>query len=1195
MGLFDKIFSEEPEEEEQTIVHHTELHNMIFDWFNKSNTDIKSFENDFYNQLIEHYKNSNDWLRDKLETDSKYLIELKLYGSIMYLTYHAANVSLINNVLNYLLNKDNQAYQILEYINRYDNRIFIEQLNKKNILEVGKLILKLHHALFLNIDDNFSYLNSITETVSRLKYNNDNQFNKVFDYVKKVTSNEKIYLLINMFSYKQIDYITEELIPESKFQNIIKEECLLAFKADNDTNEYKLNFELYSDFINAAVNKNLTQKWKETDYKKQKFLKPEDFELVKLFLSKYETESSSVILHFLHYFNHAYIDNPRFYKQFIDIVLKTTENNLNWYNYILSIKNKDAFYINNICTPLFKKHLKLINYSDKTRMLFENKLYEFLGSFQSNMANNKAIELLKILCNTLENDEYKNFSLLKYQGYYANLYPDYSNYGMRLDEKLTVLKTLIEDVNILTPIVLKNINKNWDSEFETNGIMTVNINNIDEKIVWNQINSILEEKNCAFRFLPVPLLQVKDRECVSFLSSLAFLNKKQFNYLINTYIPEKFNRINIDSVYRNINFSTDDTQTFESLKLQQSFLGNVDISFENDKNWKWFKDKYINKLSNKEKWFQIMSVILNNKAIKRPNKIWEKEIKQEIESHKIENYFSELNVLINSSIKEEFWFFDENKQVLKAFIWTCQFYPTENSLLILKNIIEASYTKKPDIGPRSASIGNLGLKVLVDINSNTSFGILNLLLNKTKYQRFIKAINKHIDLFKEKSDEPIEFLADKAIPNFGFINGVKKVTYTDFELEYFFKNQKLSKRWIYKGKITTAIPKEIKGKFTEIEKEISEEFKSINVVFKSIKNRIRSYWINNRTWNYTEWNKYILKNEILNPWLQNLVWKNLTTNESYILKDNKLYTNENKITKVTDSDLISLWHPITSKKGEISMWQNYVLKNKIHQTERQIFREFYPFSENELSLVETPRFNDHFLVVRKFMAIANNSGWIFTYVHEDVNWPRIFIKSMNITAHFKCDYNRNDFAIPTKGLFFTKEDTSKISYNSKFEKIKLNELPQNLLSEICRDIDLFIATTSVANDIELSNKNELLENYRNEYNYGIFSENASAKMRKSLIELISKKIGLNDITFNGNFLIITGKINGYRINLGSGFVQIKDTRKHINLIVNNPSIKKTLIPIKDDETLNIILAKALLLQNDSEIRDEALLNMIKMV
>ena len=86
---------------------------------------------------------------------------------------------------------------------------------------------------------------------------------------------------------------------------------------------------------------------------------------------------------------------------------------------------------------------------------------------------------------------------------------------------------------------------------------------------------------------------------------------------------------------------------------------------------------------------------------------------------------------------------------------------------------------------------------------------------------------------------------------------------------------------------------------------------------------------------------------------------------------------------------------------------------------------------------------------------------------------------------------------------------------------------------------------------------------------------------------MAPSIGIN-ATFEKNYLVVQGKLNKYRINLGSGFAQLANSQKHINLLPDIQPVKKSKkvhFPIQNDETLYIILAKAKFLVNDDKIDD----------
>jgi hypothetical protein len=510
-----------------------------------------------------------------------------------------------------------------------------------------------------------------------------------------------------------------------------------------------------------------------------------------------------------------------------------------------------------------------------------------------------------------------------------------------------------------------------------------------------------------------------------------------------------------------------------------------------------------------------------------------------------------------------------------------------------------AYTKIRGIGPKSAAVGNLGMDALAKTGEMGAFGMLNLMRNKSKYSRFVKAIDKYIDKFKESSDLPEEAIADRAIPRFGFHESEKILKVSDqISAVFRFNKGKLTKKWIVNEKEMSKAPKELLAAFPNEEKEINAEFKRINTIFKDLRHRIRSYWLLDRKWTYEDWKAFIYEHPLIHPLIQGMIWQNESQETSFIIQEDALLQADAKIHKAKEEDIISLWHPIIDSEENIQTWQDYILQTKLVQPFRQVFREHYPFSATEIQMEKSPRFAHHFMLVNKLMAIANGAGWRFTYEHEGQSWPRRYLKTMDLTVHLQCDYDRSDFAIPSKDLYFTKGNTTKIAYTSvsAFEVIPFSEVPLKTLSELCRDIDLFIATSSIANDPELSIRSENYQHYRDDFHRGKFSDNASAKVRKRILTQLIPILKLDGAQFEGNYLVVSGTLNDYRINLGSGFAQIKGSQKHINLLPDIAPMKKNRkihVPIQDDETLYIILAKALFLQKDDQVTDEKLLAVLK--
>ena len=1182
MGLFDNFFNNKKNVTDNQNKSDVEI--LMIDWFSEAKLSYDEYNTSFYPQVFEIFKNTS-YIADIISEseDEKHNLELNI--AFIYLIYHFPDKDLIKRLKAIFYNNTNQ---------NTPNSYFTTSFSKQQCAsypeyEFFQKTVNLIFHTYLHISGNRNPYDD-SHKYKSLKFSFPEGFIRVMDFAKDIKTENKLYVFLGFYCYKQNDYSTSQYMSATdKVQNHLKDIVLKEINTLNKSTYIQLDLELFQEFFDLYYYKKGFKKWTNTKPNQRQGLGILDFPDFVNFIA---TNDTNLLVKYLL----LSLNLKSFYTD--DFLIKTViylENQLKpdediFLDFLTIYPVYNEVIIDNLYIPLAKKIG--IQYHSEIRKKLENIILN-----QSTKA--KHLTFFNALTNTIQDKIEKEIAQAKYTGSVAIIDTAHGWTAFLEGDKNKSIKSNFKEVTKIIDLSLVKIKSGYyDDAYQT--VIEINLNGETQKIKHEHINAILFNENIGYQLIPVPfkimeVINDKYYKGTKYFCGLQFLNQEQYNYLISTYLIGDFLDINIEKNYSNYNFANNNPLTFKAFTLEKT--KNVSTNaFLADNNWKWFKEKYVDQLPSAKQWYDLMEIIISFSGSKKPTKKWNTEIATAIKKHGESLFYKELRTLIDSSIKEDFWYFDSNRNALKAIAWTCSLSNDAVSLIILKQIISNSYTKVPNVGPRSGAIGNSALEALIVHPNPDSFGILNLLRNQTKYARFANVLDKYIDKYIDHSDEDEQQLADKAIPDFDFNNGEKIVQYSGFAVKYVIKNKKLSKKWIVDAKETTTTPAFIKEENAKILKEVSSEFKSINTFFKLTKSRVKTYWLNNRQWDYKQWNTNLNHNEMLSPWLNGLLWKNKTQESTFMLLDNKVINSAKKEIKIADSDIIALWHPVMSTSNEIIDWQKFVLKNKIDQSESQVFREFYPFSDSELKLDDTSRFNHHFLTVKKLMAIANSAGWIFTYVHEDVNWPRVYIKALDITAHLKCEYNRNDFAIPTKGFYFTKNDTRKISYNDKVEKIMFDKIPETTRSEICRDIDLFIATTSVAHNIELSEQTELLKQYREDFSFGKFSDNAQAKIRKQIITLIGEQIGLKKINFEKNYLLIDGELNKYTINLGSGFAQLKETKRHIPIIPNTNVIKKKINKygaITGDDTLYIILAKALFLQNDADITDQKILQIIK--
>ena len=1206
MSLLNRILKllnrKGPEQSQEELDKEKQLKDFIFDWFNEKGASISTFEEEVFFPVLEAYK-LNENLAEYIEAHPE-----KAYGKyfdhfgILYLAAQEPSNEELSRLFHFIQSNNYYFTALKEHL-RVFNPDHLEKQSYEawKTLKRGKDRLKTYEAIYGG-GYKFAEYASIASNLGNLVYLDDSSpFQSEFQYIKRQKVDSTLFVFLGA-SVSRTYVRDKQANPQAvaSLKNGIQELIQLYQPLYN----FNFDFELAWDFCTEILNQTPEKVHPRMDHRARKKLGLQEFPAALAFLEKYKDKAIAVLQLYTYYFSYEYERENKFIRDFLKQLVAKAKVDKEKLAHLLrpAFYNQKLFFLNHIYTPLFKRIVKAILPHEEVLQLYEAAALRQVTGYKGLEKSQKHLDLIRKkyleLTDPLERSIYGS----KYNGIYVSFNDKHQKiYPYHTSKKMIEkgLMTLCTQLNCLFPTSLKSNKINPNYYYGNQDAIILNIDGADQTFSLdyiNELNALITEKALGYRLITIPLCQFTQNKNTLILGSLALLNFEQFRYLMQEYLPKHFPDYANAKVFTSHKYHKTDAPILNlednKTKTAATSSGNL---FLTDSSWLWFKTDYIDQLQSKAQWYEIMNVLIQCKGSTKANKKWLEDLQKVIDKMGEERYFKELAVLMNGSLKEEFWLLEAYRKTLKGIIWSCTAYSNDTGLSIVKNIVERAYRKIPGIGPTSSAVGNLGLNALALSGEEKAFGILNIIRNKTKYARFIKVLDKYLEKFQESSDIEPEALADRAIPKFDFIDGEKIVPLNDqISVLYRFKKQSLSKKWLVDGKEQYKAPEILKTTLKKEAKEIAEEFKQINSVFKPLKERVKTFWLYDRKWAFTDWEAYIFKQPLLYPWINQMIWRNESEKTNFILSEGQFLGLDGKIHQPKAAAILSLWHPIDAEIKEIQNWQNYLLEHKIQQPLRQVYREHYPFSERELAMEQSPRFSHHFLKVNKAMAVANAAGWRFTYSHEGNSWPRKHIKHFDSTVHLRCDYSRSDIAVPTKAFFFTKGDTSQIEYinpDKAFEHLKFEDVPAKTRSELCRDVDLIIATSSIANDPELSIQSENFKHYREDFNHGKFSANASAKIRRTILEQVAPALKIKNPIFEGNYMIVKGSLNSYRINLGSGFAQIEGSQRHINLLPDIKPMKqskKIHIPIQDDETLYIILAKALFLQQDAQVQDESL-------
>ncbi|TAG38286.1 MAG: DUF4132 domain-containing protein [Cytophagia bacterium] len=544
-------------------------------------------------------------------------------------------------------------------------------------------------------------------------------------------------------------------------------------------------------------------------------------------------------------------------------------------------------------------------------------------------------------------------------------------------------------------------------------------------------------------------------------------------------------------------------------------------------------------------------------------------------------------------IENQEWFYTDNRPAfIKGLLWSLKTHQDDkNTFLKIEKIVEIAFKKDKIQGVLSTSIGKTGLQILTDFENLEGFKSLYFLEKNIKESSFKKIINGFFEEFEQKTGIKYDIWQDRLLLeiDFNIKNNIFEQKIGDFTYQLTIKSyQKFETIWIKpNGEKQQSEPAIIKKEYALALENLKNDTASIRKYLQIQRHQLEDSWRKNITWNSTDWQNIYQKHALFSIVAENLIWKIKTKqNKSYILHQNQLQNLSGEIFNLDENDLITLWHPVDTNVEETLAWRSFLYQKEITQPFKQAFREVYVLTEAEQKTnTFSLRFAAHILIQKKLLALLNQRNWRFHFADMEAN---IQILHSSIKVIWEMEYASNDY--------FSSQKLSFVSVGIDMKKLPLSEIPAVFFSEMMRDVDLFVAVSSIGSDPYWQGENRL-EDYWNAFSFGEKSETASAKVRKEVLEKIVPNLTIGNLcSFEKNFLVVKGKIRTYKINIGSGNILMKPNDEYLCIVPerkkNNP-LEHIFLPFDSDNLLSLILSKAFLLVDDENIEDKTIVSQIQ--
>ena len=370
------------------------------------------------------------------------------------------------------------------------------------------------------------------------------------------------------------------------------------------------------------------------------------------------------------------------------------------------------------------------------------------------------------------------------------------------------------------------------------------------------------------------------------------------------------------------------------------------------------------------------------------------------------------------------------------------------------------------------------------------------------------------------------------------------------------------------GKVLKSLPTKIKNEkyieeIKEVHKNLKEQYsRSRKMLEQSMEDGIKFYAYEIKT---------LSTNPVVAPLIKDLVFK-VDDILGYYL-DNQLVGFDKKAKKVTliediDKDtLLSIAHPFDLfNSKQWPLYQQDILEREVKQVFKQVFRELYIKTKDELKMEKSRRYAGHQIQPTKSVALLKTRRWV---VDDYEGLQKVYYKE-NIIAKM---YAMTDWYSPAEVEAPTIEDI--VFYDRKtFELMTIEDVPDLIFSEVMRDIDLVVSVAHVG-DVDPEASQSTIE------------------MRRAIVEFNAKLFKLKNVTFTESHALIKGTRAEYSIHLGSGVIHQKAGTTIEVLPIHSQHRGRIFLPFIDEDPKTAeIMAKVLLFAQDEKIKDIFILDQI---
>jgi Domain of unknown function (DUF4132) len=550
---------------------------------------------------------------------------------------------------------------------------------------------------------------------------------------------------------------------------------------------------------------------------------------------------------------------------------------------------------------------------------------------------------------------------------------------------------------------------------------------------------------------------------------------------------------------------------------------------------------------------------------------------------------------------------EPNGDALRGLVWACSLLPAERRLVVtIGDLAQRCLKKIPNHGAFSSKVGHACIWTLGSMSGIEPVAQLGRLKQRVKYPVSLRLVDKALAAAARRASITPEELEEMAVPAYGLTEpGLGRTTVGDYTATVTVTgSDDVELSWTgASGRAQKTVPKAVQEEHAAELKELKRGVKDITSMLPAQRDRIeRLFLAPDRHWRLADWRVRYFDHPLLSVVARRLIWR-FQDGDDVLLgvgHEGRIVDVEGAPLPVSEAAQVRLWHPLGSPAEEVLAWRDRLRELEIRQPFKQAHREIYVLTDAEVRTeTYSNRFAAHIIRQHQFAALCRERGWRYHLqgAWDSHNTPTLVLPQWGLGVEFWVEPLDVDAEAQSESGIYMHLATDQVRFNGPDGSRRLEELSPLLFSEVMRDVDLFVGVTSIGADPTWADRgDEAMRGYWRDYAFGELG--TSAATRREVLATLLPKLKIAPVcTLEGRFLRVQGRLRTYKIHVGSGNILMEPNDKYLCIVPDRSTASRSArdlkLPFEGDQTLAVIVSKAILLAADDRITDDTIVRQIR--